>query len=207
MNAYTLTTPQFMDPRWFSWVRSSKHPATVAEDGTVTVEGEALQFHGEAPAAGTAVRVWLGSQFFLCATEEDIARDEQERLEKKKAEDESYRQRRNTMRDKAAEFNARFNMPFQWDVGIKVVLSGLSEYSNGCGRNQATVHHIMLLEDFQGGRLRRKKLDFLCTSASGSNGGFRDSGAARNYDGNGEAYQPKVTCRACLKLASKWIRE
>ena len=87
-------------------------------------------------------------------------------------------------------------LPFQWETGIKDVLSGLSENSMGDGRSSRTVQHIYLLESFTGQRLRRNKGDFLCTSAKGS---------------NGERYSQQIieegrapTCRACLKIADKF---
>lgn len=94
----------------------------------------------------------------------------------------------------------------RWDVGIKDVLSGLSQTSFGDGRNRATVEHIYLLEPLQAGRLARKAGDFLCTAASGSNGKRWSSKVIeRSHDGDGLPYQPKVSCRACLAAAERWI--
>lgn len=106
----------------------------------------------------------------------------------------------------ARAFNAGITLPVQWDVGIKDVLSGLSEGSLGDGRSKATVGHIYLLKDFEAGRFKRHKGDFFCTSTSGSNGKRWSTTVEQAYDGASAPYQPKVTCKAHLRLAARWMR-
>lgn len=209
MKTYHVAGPDLLEPFWFNKVRNGQHAAVVAEDGTVTLEGVALRVRDEAPAPGTAVQVWLnGSGFFVCATLEEIEREAQARRNAEAAEAERRRQKLNAMRADAEAFNARIALPVKWDVGIKDVLSGLSENSWGDGRSKATVEHIYLLEPLEAGRLTRKEGDFLCTSASGTNGKRWSSKIVeRCHDGEGTPYQPKVTCKACLALAQRWMKE
>lgn len=209
MKTYHVAGPDLLEPFWFNKVRHGQHAAVVAEDGTVTLEGVALRVRDEAPAPGTAVQVWLnGSGFFVCATLEEIEREAQARRNAEAAEAERRRQKLNALRADAEAFNARIALPVKWDVGIKDVLSGLSENSWGDGRSKATVEHIYLLEPLEAGRLTRKEGDFLCTSSSGTNGKRWSSKIVeRCHDGEGTPYQPKVTCKACLALAQRWMKE
>jgi hypothetical protein len=95
-----------------------------------------------------------------------------------------------------------------WDVGIKDVLSGLSETSWGDGRSAATVEHVYLLEPLTAGRLVRQAGDFLCTAAAGTNGKRWSSKVIeRAHDGDGQPYRPRPTCKACLALAKRWMKD
>jgi hypothetical protein len=95
----------------------------------------------------------------------------------------------------AQEFNRSLMIPVKWTPGIKDVLSGLKEGSNGCGVNRRTVIHIRLDEPLINGRIKRIKGDFLCTTAKGNNGKAWSSQERENG---------KVTCKSCLELAAKW---
>lgn len=77
----------------------------------------------------------------------------------------------------------------------KVVLSGLSENSWGAGTYKRTVWHALVMEDFDGGRMKRKKKDFLCTPKS------------RPFD-TGFPHQssqtvPKVNCKSCAAILAR----
>jgi hypothetical protein len=209
MKTYQLSVPGILDPFWFGRVRSGEHGAVVAADGTVTVEGVALRFSVEALPAAAAVRVWLNAQgFFTCASVEEVAARDAARREQALVDNQRHKARLNELRSDAQTFNARITLPVKWDVGIKDVLSGLTETSWGDGRSKATVEHIYLLEPLEAGRLTRKEGDLLCTSASGTNG-KRWSGkiVERCHDGEGVPYQAKVTCKACLAAAKRWMKE
>jgi hypothetical protein len=208
LKTYPVAGPDLLEPFWFNKVRHGQHAAVVGPDRTITLEGVPLRLRAEAPDPGTAVRVWLnGSGFFVCATLDEIEREALVRRDAEAADAERNRQRLNALRAEAEAFNARLALPVQWDVGIKDVLSGLTENSWGDGRNKATVEHIYLLEPLQDGRLTRAKGDFLCTSSSGTNGMRYSSVIERSHDGEGKTYQPKVTCKACLALAARWMKE
>lgn len=209
MKTYPVSGPALIDPFWFARARQGRHASVVEPGHTLLVEGVSLRLTEDAPEPGTAVRVWLsGSGFFVCATVDDIERESQARRDAEAAEAAHRRQRLNARRVEAEAFNARIALPAKWDVGIKDVLPGLSECSWGDGRSKATVEHIHLLEPLVQGRLTREAGDFLCTSANGANGKRWSSKVAeRRHDGDGQPYQPIVSCKACLVLARKWMKE
>lgn len=207
LQTYALHGPTLLDPRWFNGVRYGQHAATVNPDGTLIVDGETLRFGEQVAPPGTAVKVWLNSAgFFVCAT--DLALHEQELAQEEAAQAEKVARDRalDALRADAEAFNARLKLPVRWDVGIKDVLSGLSETSMGHGRSKATVEHIYLLEPLKNGRLVRQAGDLLCTSGSGSNGKrWSDKIVERLHDSCGTPFAPKVSCKSCLSLANRWI--
>ncbi len=207
MGTYRLSCPAPIDPFWLRRMQSGQHSATVAAAGAVTVEGVTLQLRDTSLAMGTAVRVWLdASDLFVCATVADIEQEAEDRRAKAAADDAKRRARLDAIRDAALAANAEIALPVRWDVGVKDVLSGLSANSWGDGRSKATVEHIYLLEAFEAGRIKRRKGDFLCTMASGSNGKRWATTLERWRDGDGAPYQPRVSCKACLRIAARWRR-
>lgn len=209
MLTHQLEGPPFLDPFWFNRMRQGQHPAVVSPGGVVSVDGVPLRLRGGAPAPGEAVRVWISSAgYFVCATLDEIEREAQVQRDVQASEADRRRQHLNAERADAEAVNARIALPVRWDVGIKDVLSGLSERSWGDGRGKATVEHIYLLEPLLYGRLSRLEGDFLCTTASGTNGRrWSTKVVERCHDGDGTPYQPKVTCKACLALAQRWMKE
>lgn len=214
MKTYPLSSPSFLSPFWFNKVKHGFHESVVEINGTILVEGEFLVLTKEMLPPGVRVRVWLSdSGFFECADLQEVERIDQERREKARIEDDRCRQRLNDYRAEAEAFNARIALPIRWDVGIKDVLSGLSEKSSGSGRNRATVEHIYLLEPLVSGRLRRDAGDFLCSSST-KGSSYRNNGKnwsgkiiERCIDGNNNEYQPKVTCKVCLAFLRRngWL--
>ena len=209
MKTFKLTGPDFLHPMWFNRVRHGQHSALVGENGIVTLDGEQLQISGETPLPGSVIEVWLNMDgFFVGATAAELKRVAEERRATEEAKKERHRAHLNTMRSEAESFNERICLPVKWDVGIKDVLSGLSEKSSGDGRNKATVEHIYLLEPLTLGRIVRDKGDFLCSASSRSNGKRWSSTVLEHaLDGDGKAYQPKVTCKRCMDLAKRWMNE
>lgn len=206
---HALRGPALLPPQWFNRVRHGTHDACVNEAGSVNLYGQALHFAGAPLAVGVAVRVWISmAGHFVCASLEDLTQEEAQRRLAEQAEQQARNQRLDAARADAEQFNARLQLPVRWDVGIKDVLSGLSETSMGHGRNRATVEHVYLLEALQAGRLRREAGDFLCTAASGTNGrNWSGKRVERFTDGKGQPYAPKVTCAACLTLAARWMND
>jgi hypothetical protein len=204
VTTHQLQTPPYLNPLWFNQVRHGQHALVVAADGAIALAGETLRFRGDGLAPGTPVEVWISGGLFVCAAQGDLAREAEERRRKQEQVALAERERRNALRDEAATFNACIRLPVGWDVAIKDVLSGLSATSAGDGRRKDTVHHIRLLEPLVEGRLKRGAGDFLCTSARGSNGKRWSSVAEQWQDGEGAAYAPKVTCKACLRHAGRW---
>lgn len=122
-----------------------------------------------------------------------IAREHEARLQRENLEGQE-RERKRRIQEEGRAFNAYLAkvLPFKWSLGINDVLSGLSESSNGDGRNKKTVMHIRLLENFKMGRLKRSESDFLC----GRNG--------KNWSGQAdEKHDERVTCKECLKIADR----
>jgi hypothetical protein len=206
---YRLSTTGFIDPRWFNLVQREPQPAVVNDRGGVIISGEEFRFSGEGLPAGTDVLVELSFSGYLQAVETaELERENQERAAASElaaeAERREYLEKTRALRARAEEQNAKIVLPVKWEVGIKDVLSGLSFNSDGTGRNARTVEHILLLEPLEFGRLRREENDFLC-SASGKDNGKRWSGQVIDHrvDGDGNEYQPEVTCQTCLKIAQR----
>lgn len=206
MIRHQLDAPHHLNPFWHLRHCQGEHPAVVGADRAVELDGVTLRLRDDALAPGAQVKVWLStSGYFVCALVQDIERATEERRAAEAIEYAELNARLNTLRAEADAFNAQIKPPVNWVVGIKDVLSGLSDRSWGDGRNKATVNHVYLLEPLNSGRLVRNAGDFLCTAAGDTNG--KDwSGKKREirHDGNGDTYQPKVTCKACLKLAKRW---
>lgn len=197
LRTHLLVAPQFLDPRWMNQFRGGQQPGVVNDEGVVVVNGQELPFKDGANvlAPGTQVQVWVDFHF-VCASSADIEAREQDR---KAQAAEQARQHQAALDRRHAEdlaFNRSLQLPVKWHPDIKDVLSGLSEKSDGSGRNRATVLHIRLREDLQDGRLRRSAGDMLCTSGSKNNG--------RQWYGHAYEESGRVTCARCLALAKKW---
>lgn len=202
---YRLQSPGFLDPRWFNLVRQGPQNVVVDERGVVVVVGEGLRFAEESLPVGTEVQVTLStSGFFQAVAVADLAAEREAFLKAENLREQGRRMAQNATRAAAEEANAEIHIPVKWDVGIKDVLSGLSENSNGSGRNSRTVEHIILLEPLEFGRLVRDEGDFLCSSAKASNGKRWSGQVAEQWvDGDGNTYQPPVTCKKCLDVAQR----
>ena len=206
MKTYRLNTSSgFIHPAWLNRMNGRTLDGVVSEIGTLDADGQTLCFPAERLPPGTAVRIHFG-RWFTCVTLEDALKEEAERrLAAERAEAEQ-RDELNRASAEAQAFNERIRLPVRWSVGIKDVLSGLSARSHGDGRNRATVEHILLEQDLDAGRLRRKAGDFLCTSRGGSNGKqYAAQPVEVRTDGDGQSFAPKVTCRRCLSLAARWM--
>lgn len=97
------------------------------------------------------------------------------------------------------EFWAKYNIPFQFSIQIKEVLSGLGVNSNCTGTKRNSVTHIYLHENIEFGRVKRQSNDFLCSNSKARYGG--------NWSGTLELGSDKgniVTCKQCLKLMEKF---
>lgn len=206
---HKLTTPNFIDPRWFNLMQQGPSEGIAIDATHIEVNGETLRLVEPTITLepGEKVIVTLTRNFAM-----ETAKEHQERIERQRQFHQEQEQRR---RDEEArqnaenkQFNDSLNIPVRWKPGIKDVLSGLSESSMGNGCNKATVIHVYLLEALNDGKLHRDEKDFLCTSAQGNNGknwsGQREEFA---YMSNGDVWTPRVTCKACLRLAQRWMEE
>lgn len=204
MQTYILYTDSaFIDPRWLSNA-GGNHDLEVDPDGKVELNGQQLRFKDAPLPPGTKIRVWL-NRFFECAKLEDIQeRDRQHQLHRE-ADQQAYRDKQNRWRNEADAFNKTIKLPVKWGIGEKLVICGLTEKSWGDGRNKASVYHIVLHEDMTIGRLKRKKGDLLCTTDTGKYSSYSDFKIESStcIDGNGESYQPKLTCKCCVKIIER----
>lgn len=207
MKIYKLSMQSpFINPTWLA--KYSHGITTVLSDGSINLNGEILTFKDESLPPNTEVKVWLDN-FFHCASIQDITEENSRYQLLQEAEELILNNKRNKIREEAVLFNSAIELPAKWDVGIKHVLSGLSESSHGNGINKATVNHIILIENLKSGRLKRHQGSFLCSTSTNQDGmQYIDYGVNsnntqsfdRHVDGDGNEYQPKVTCKACLRV-------
>lgn len=196
LKSYRLVAPDFLHPLWMQSFRGQVQDGEVA-DGGVKVQGVSLSFARPVPefAEGTLVKVWVDFHF-LCAESSELARHEAALSDAANSRTRAERRTRAHSAVGDEHFNQALKVPVAWRVGIKDVLSGLSENSDGSGRNRASVSHILLLSELHDGRIHRHAGDVLCTSRSQSNG--------KNWSNQREEGRGRVTCPRCLQLAAKW---
>lgn len=153
---------------------------------------------------GTPVMVML-NRWFWFVSREDFEKHQRLKEEERKRHEEEYRLKSIALRVEAEQFNSEFNFPFEWEIGIKAVLSGLTERSMGNGVYKNTVHHVYLKSPIKIERIKRNEGDFLCTSKGGNNGHFSELRTEEYFeDADGVKYKPKITCKSCLRLAERW---
>lgn len=196
----------FIPPIFFNQYVPIRNGVVESED-TILLESEhRLKFDPNEVTypVGTEVVVTLNRWFWFMSKEEYRAYQKKKEAERAKQE-EAFRQRSIEKRLEAEAFNSEFKFPFKWEVGIKAVLTGLTERSMGNGVYANTVYHVLVQSPFRLGRLKRDAGEFLCTPHGGSNGVFSDLVAPEYFqDADGVKYKPKITCKACLKIAERW---
>lgn len=94
-------------------------------------------------------------------------------------------------------FQESYDLPFKHSTRIKIVLSGLSANSNGCGSKKNTVFHLFVKEAFQDGRVKREADTYLCSP--------NDSGKFSTLD-DYEHNDKIITCKKCLSIMERWKR-
>lgn len=138
--------------------------------------------------------VYLTSEFEADKAKKKAAREAELKLKDKEA-----RERARKTRNDAKAFNDALRIPFKWGVDHKVVMSGLSQNSWGCGTNRRTVMHVRVLEAFKDGRLKRDVGDFLCGKDDSVNQGYTETSENDKF--------VKVTCSQCLKVAKRFCEK
>lgn len=201
--AYTLKEPAFLHPTWLNQFRHGRQEGEVVESGDVLVHGQLLPFADPSSTlpAGTKVLVWA-SQRFWCVDAAVVERYQSGVREQAQAAAEARQRARALEIEDNKAFNKTLYLPVPWVCGIKDVLSGLSERSNGDGRSKATVIHVLLEEALTAGRLVRPSGAFLCSSAG--------TKQARNWTGQrfedaADTGSVRVTCKKCLEIASRFV--
>jgi hypothetical protein len=206
MNQYDLKCDsQYLHPSMMNAFRTSARvEGYVNEDNKVQFDSftfTVMKSLNKPLLPGTKVYIWL-TRDFICASVEEVKIEQDERLkasieaEKKNCAD--LEKREFAKQQKAIATNSKIKLPVEWLVGIKDVLSGLSESSNGSGSKSNTVNHILLPEGISSGRIERKPGDFLCTPKSGSNGKQWSNQPEEQQSLNNK---PEVTCKSCLTIA------
>lgn len=201
MTQYELKlTKSTFDPFWVRTYMNRHVDSIVNDDNSVSVGKEHLVFLNEILPVGTKVKVSIGNKMFCCSIQdyESQLASAKSLLETKRLADEKQRE---LVLANAKKFYSSITIPFQFDVGIKDVLSGLSEKSNGSGMNKSTVFHVRVLEDLSDKNLIRKSGDFLCKANSGSNGKAWNNQHSVKLDD--ETFQI-VTCKQCLKYLKRY---
>lgn len=87
---------------------------------------------------------------------------------------------------------------FEFKPAYKMVLSGLSENSFGCGTFKRTVWHAQLQTDFRSGRMTRTKGDMLCTKLT------RSTFDVHTADAQDLQRGVKVNCKRCCEILKKY---
>jgi len=178
---------------WTIQVQAGGQDAVVAADGIVKVLGVPLRLKDAGLEPGTAVHVWFDQTGeCVCAAIDEIKRAKQALRDAEEAKEKQRREQRrqqlNAERTEAQKYNARITLPVRWDVG----------------RWNTNRYHIYLLEPLTAGRLKRTQGDYLCGARSKTDNKWYDPSDTWLLDGDGNRFQPKVTCTACLALAQRW---
>ena len=200
-----LNIPGFVNPLWWRSVEGRSFVLEVADDNCVYLEN--VKLTGCPFAKGNSVRVTvMGNVYAMLDSDfREIELKKRESFQKK----ENARKQLSIDRMLAdKEFIASLSLPFNWHVGRKDSIHGLSSTSSGNGFVKSTVLHIVVGEDFKSKRISRKKNDFLCTTAGANNGknyaGSNSDPIEYHDQSSGDryvTYMPAPTCKQCLSVA------
>jgi antitoxin component of MazEF toxin-antitoxin module len=183
---------------------------TVAKSGEVDVDGLNLTLLLPEDAdleTEEEVTVSLRNGNIYAKTRER-RREEFERKAQKHLRAREQRKKRERRKREAEEFWKQYQIPFEFDIGIKGRRAGLLRGSSGTGRVSNTKNHLYVCETFEEGRLSRTVPDsrrergegvYLCNDDAK----FRESGVRRRGP-DGESYMPPVSCEQCLELMQRF---
>lgn len=201
-----LKYPTFLSPQIFSKLNGEKIRGIVEDEFCVTIESQ--KFISDTPLS-------IGSEFVLSAGSYNALLHYQSDLDayetfckgKREAEklriEENQKQAIEKRKFSSAEFWAKHNnLPFEFSIDIKEVLSGLSANSWGDGTKKNTVFHVYLKSDFNSGRLNRKSGDFLCSQTTKGGNWSGSLGQKDNFDVDGVKFTP--TCKKCLEILERF---
>lgn len=171
--------------------------------GTALVKGERFRFVDACPPVGTEVQVDISraGMFALPVAEIEAQRayEEAERERRQLEEQARYRAQADRDRAEAEAFNAALALPFKWSSAYKIHMAGLRSGGHGTGDFAKTVTHIRCDEAVAIGRLKREADTLLCGAGDGAQWVADD----KAHDGARELYDRKVSCKACLQVASR----
>ena len=202
---HRLKITGFIDPKW--WRDIQKHPSGLFDcealgNGRIIFYG--VELDGCPYPKGTAVKVKISSDIECISLEEyNFSLQEQTRIRS-----EQEQRRKDILEEKkvqAAAFYSGYKFPFNYSVSITGHLNGLKEHSGGNGLTRSTVIHLMIMNDFSEGKLKRRNRDKMCLS-SGKNYADSNTDTHYSYDSNNLPYLPAVTCKKCLEIIQRWRR-
>lgn len=206
---FKLKWPAFPNPFWFSSKNRGEavKGEVVSETLIKTCFDSLTVLEGEVPKLGTKVIVEPGNYFFVAKTIEEVEQEkfaEKKRVEERKNQEEEKRKiLEKRIRESAEKSNKLLNIPVEWTSGFKSVFSGLSESGWGNGVNKKSVVHVLLKEDINEGKLKRKSGSFLCTTKGGSDGMQYVDLERLSFDDEG-SYVSEITCKSCKMTALRW---
>ena len=202
---YRLKKQRAIDPHWIETVKGNSEIRTVVENGQLDLNGARLDVlynnDDRVLQDGEEVIVLIDHHFWC-----EPVSDRQERLRQRdelaKKEKAGRRELLNQERTDAETFNANLTVPVNWRTSIK---KGFSERSDRSDKHSVSVAHIEFLEPYKQGRLKRNPGDFLCSKNTGRqwSGHFQH----QVLDGEGNFYDGRVSCKACLKITRRWQKE
>lgn len=205
---YPLVQPKFINPALVKQLRRGTATGVVRE-GAVEYAGDRLTIKGdEQPEKGAEVGIRGGHGSFYCKTVEQIEKEKRERKqrreERRREREREQARKQDRRRAEALRFWESYDIPFEYDVRIKVRRSGLLRGNSGTGRAKNTVEHLYVMEAFEEGRLSREADRYLCDDEAHIRD--EDAGMSRS-DSDGNPYQKRVTCKACLDLMERFERD
>lgn len=209
MSRVLVHTDSFINPYWGYHVGYSPTPHVVEADGSVVIRFHRLVFEDPAQALPPGSTIYVTQQLsgrVFAETEAEIEVKRELVRQAQVTKEEARVARSRGIRLSAEDFWARLAFPVAHEAAIKDVLSGLTEHSSGNGTSARTVIHLRLKEDYQHGRVKRKKNDFLCTSTKGTNGQQYANGDPVTHCGAEQiGYTPEVSCKQCLRLLTPFL--
>jgi hypothetical protein len=189
------STHSIPSPFWFS-VASIARGRVIGlnSDRTVRFGRDNFTVRSSELSVGEAVRVWFDAEQcrVLCCREHDYQRS---LLANSRTQPVDPQPVVESVSIAETAWRDRFNPPFRWALGHKLVYAGLTERSAGNGLNRNSVEHIMLLEPYASGRLVRKAGDMLCSAIGGS------------YGNESHVFHQTTepSCKACLAIGARFL--
>lgn len=205
MKKHRLTTDAF-----YNKVRHLGNPhkiEAIVKGGGLEIEGHRFKFIDEGhPVDGETVLFWMSNWGYAYVKSEYDAY-QKERIESLIREKEADRLKALERKQKADDFYKSLNFPVAYHVGVKEVLSGLSASSWGDGQKRNSAIHLILDEDFESGRLKRQKREFLCSQQKQvANWSGQNDSQLYAHHGRDLKWVPEITCKQCLKKLDKYIK-
>jgi hypothetical protein len=204
MKEYRLAfDSEFINPKALRDLCSLGEVDTVVMDnGKISIGQHTLRFVDESIEPGNEI-IFKMNNWGIARIKSEVTEFNRLRDIRRKTEQEHAEQSKLAAIERAKAFHDSLHFPVKYHVGMKEVLSGLSANSAGNGYKQNTVIHLILDQDFQGGRMKRRAGDFFCTQSKSRSGA--DWSGTKNSPHSGLAPEPEVTCKKCLNLLSKFM--